>query len=521
MARRTWLTVLVAAILTGAGAPAAQAELPLGRHGLPEQRATTQVAAGLTYTKIVRGFASPRDVYTVDAGFRPTRDAARALAANVRAAGFDARIERIADRAPDDVPERVLGFDVRSGRFADKAAADARTAALRAAGIGTVRTVFTGEDGRRTSGPWVVNVLRIDPSRLAGSVGPALATDIVPGRETPSSLASRLGALAGTNGGYFVLSPSDGTDGDLAGISVIGGSVISEAVNGRTSLVLPSPSGARARIEALQSVDGVRSSDGATRELDGLDRIPGLIRSCGGVGGDQPTERPLHDVTCADPSELIRYDARYGATTDPGPGAEAVLAPDGTVTALRDARGGAIPATGFVLAGTGDAADWLEAHATPGARIAVTTAVLGPRGPLPLGGNLGIVNGGPRLLTSGRARITSEAEGFDHPGDPEFLYRFGVRRNPRTMAGITASGRLLLVTIDGHQPGYSLGASFAEEAAVMRALGARNALNLDGGGSTAMNVEGRLVSSPSDATGERPVGDAILVRPPAAPAIGG
>ena len=43
-------------------------------------------------------------------------------------------------------------------------------------------------------------------------------------------------------------------------------------------------------------------------------------------------------------------------------------------------------------------------------------------------------------------------------------------------------------------------------------FGAEEAINLDGGGSTAMVVRGRLVTHPSDATGERPVGDAIVVR---------
>jgi exopolysaccharide biosynthesis protein len=48
---------------------------------------------------------------------------------------------------------------------------------------------------------------------------------------------------------------------------------------------------------------------------------------------------------------------------------------------------------------------------------------------------------------------------------------------------------------------------------VMRSLGARDALNLDGGGSTAMAVRGRRVNLPSDPGGERPVSDAILVLP--------
>jgi exopolysaccharide biosynthesis protein len=47
----------------------------------------------------------------------------------------------------------------------------------------------------------------------------------------------------------------------------------------------------------------------------------------------------------------------------------------------------------------------------------------------------------------------------------------------------------------------------------MRALGARDAVNLDGGGSTTMTIRGVVVTRPSDATGEQPIGDAILVVP--------
>ena len=52
-----------------------------------------------------------------------------------------------------------------------------------------------------------------------------------------------------------------------------------------------------------------------------------------------------------------------------------------------------------------------------------------------------------------------------------------------------------------------------ETGAVAKALGMDDALNLDGGGSTTMVVGGEVVNQPSDATGERPVGDALLVLP--------
>ena len=69
------------------------------------------------------------------------------------------------------------------------------------------------------------------------------------------------------------------------------------------------------------------------------------------------------------------------------------------------------------------------------------------------------------------------------------------------------------MAIDGRRPGYSVGASFRESAAVMKAVGARDALNLDGGGSTGMTIGGSLVTRPSDPTGERPIADAILIGP--------
>ena len=76
-----------------------------------------------------------------------------------------------------------------------------------------------------------------------------------------------------------------------------------------------------------------------------------------------------------------------------------------------------------------------------------------------------------------------------------------------------ADGRLILVTVDGRRPGWSAGVTLAEAARLMRSLGARDALNLDGGGSSAMTVRGRVVSRPSDAGGERPVSDALVVLP--------
>jgi len=67
--------------------------------------------------------------------------------------------------------------------------------------------------------------------------------------------------------------------------------------------------------------------------------------------------------------------------------------------------------------------------------------------------------------------------------------------------------------VDGRQPERSVGMTIAELAALLAELGAVEAINMDGGGSTTMVVRDKVVNSPSDPAGERAVGDALLVLP--------
>ena len=521
--RRNTLHILAALLLVVLGLTTSAAaapqqnrysddELPLGRPGLEESRTTERVAPGVTYTRIERGEQSEEDFYTVDIAFKASRDEAESLAEELRADGYEPRIETVSRRAPDDPESGPLGYLVRTGSFETEAEAKALEAQLEADGYADARTVYTGEDGRKTTGPWVVHVLKVNPDRFDGTLAPELATEIVPEREPLTSISARTGSLAAINGGYFVIGPNDGTPGDLAGISVLDGELVSEAVDGRTSLILPEGDGKGADVAALSDTLRAVSSDGARREVDGRNRKPGLIRGCGGEGGDQPTERPKHDFTCTDESELIQFTPIFGATTEPGEGAEAVLDSSGRVTALREGRGGPIPPDGSVLSGTGKGAEWLRAHAQPSATIRVLTKI-STGGGASLASGTGVVNGGPRLVRRGATDITAFAEGFVYPENPEFYYRFGVRRNPRTLAGVTPKGNLLLVAVDGRRPEYSVGASFIESARIIKALGAEEAVNLDGGGSTTVTVGPALVNRPSDTTGERPIGDAIVILP--------
>jgi exopolysaccharide biosynthesis protein len=72
---------------------------------------------------------------------------------------------------------------------------------------------------------------------------------------------------------------------------------------------------------------------------------------------------------------------------------------------------------------------------------------------------------------------------------------------------------LPLVEVDGRYADHSRGPSLPEAGEPMRSLGAVEAMNLDGGGSSTTVAGGRLVNTPSDATGRRAVGDAVVVLP--------
>ena len=187
MLRRT--AVLGAVLAAGAIAPAAEGagsddryrgELPLGRPGLTESRSSREVGPGVTYTRIVRGKTSRRAAYTVDVGFRGERRDARALANRLRADGYRPKVLRIAERAADDPARGPLGFLVRVGSFATEAEAQALRDRLARDGYSGLRIVYTPEDGARTTGPWVVNVLEVRPGQLAGRLDARLATDVVP-----------------------------------------------------------------------------------------------------------------------------------------------------------------------------------------------------------------------------------------------------------------------------------------------------------------------------------------------------
>jgi hypothetical protein len=499
-----------------------QPHLDLGPSDLPEARRTTTIQPGVTLTRITRGTDDPSLFWTNEMAIpatssSPDPDApprsisdeasAQAEADRLQTKGFPARVEEVDQPQTADVPAGVLGYRVRVGHFTSQADADANKARLAAAGE-TASSVYTGWDGSASDrGPWHVNVLRIDPhrfsGRLAGSFGPDLYN-----RETTSQMARAAAATAAVNGGFFVLDPASGAPGDPAGAGVYDGHVLSEPVNGRPTLVLHD-NGRNTAVTRLTWAGAARLAGRWTR-LDGVDRVPGLIRNCGGDPTDAPTDLPLHDVTCTDDSELLAFTPQYHGTTPSGPGREVVL-DHGVVTAVHDSRGAALTPGQTSLQATGDCTALLKSVKV-GDPLPVRLRLQAGHHPLATPPGTTVTNGGPLLMRNGAIDITQRRDGFVHPGDPSYAYGWVIKRNPRTFAGIDAAGRTVLVTVDGRST-QDLGLSVPEAADVARSLGLLDAINLDGGGSTTMAIDGQVISHPSDATGERRVGDALLIQP--------
>ena len=114
------------------------------------------------------------------------------------------------------------------------------------------------------------------------------------------------------------------------------------------------------------------------------------------------------------------------------------------------------------------------------------------------------VGGGPTLIHDGKIWITYKEEQL-FPGHE-------LEKHPRTAMGYTRDGRLIVLAIQGRFPGIAEGATLAQEAKILLDLGCYEALNLDGGGSSCLLVNGKETIKPSDKEGERPVPAVFLIK---------
>jgi hypothetical protein len=479
---------------------------------------TTTVRPGVTLTSMSLGRRDADDHWTVHVYLPATVDGplksagtalgSRAIADRVadavRDKGFAPRVERVVIPAYADRPAGTLGWTVRVGRYAAEADAAAVLSQVRAAGFAG-GTRYTAQDGNDIGAPQKVHVMRVDFRTFDGTVG----TDFGPalnGTEKLTDLMAATGAIAGVNGQWFYNNAP-------GGLYVKDGKLLGSATQGRGGVKI-TRGGRSVDVDTFTAHVTLRAG-GETVEIDGVNRVPGDVWNCGGVGGDLPTEKPQHDLRCTDSSELVRFTPEFGRTPT-GAGAEVVLDATGRVTAVNTSRGAAVPADGSIVQAIGDRAGWLLEHARVGTRLTVTERVEDGRGRrVALTPDTTILQVGPTLVRDGRVSVNAVADGLIREGtDQTFTYNWTVRSNPRSMIGVDGQGRMMLVVVDGRQAGYSEGLGIAWTAELMKALGAREAMNLDGGGSSVMATAGSgVVNRPSDAAGQRSLGNVLLVRP--------
>lgn len=326
-------------------------------------------------------------------------------------------------------------------------------------------------------GPVAVHVINAPKPGGLWSVKPVLSNGVIVGRERVTAMQrnlSRGATVAGVNGDLFAWA-----DGRPSGVLMQAGVLATP----------PSPDRSSAGF----------SSDGALR----VERVR-LFPTWRGNGQRRPMI--LNQVPGANGVAL--FTPAWGPTTPAVAGvAEAVLAPFpaatpnvdliGSVAEVKQGGGGtSIPPDGAVLVARGTGSQRLLAEAPVGTPL-VARLRLNPDWT----GVVEAIGGGPVLVRAGKPV-------FRHF---ELFSTAQLARNPRTAVGQLADGRIVLVVVDGRQPGYSVGMTNFELGQALVRLGAVSASGLDAGGSSTMAFEGQLLNRPSDPGGEREVSEGLFV----------
>lgn len=359
-----------------------------------------------------------------------------------------------------------------------------------AAGTWELRSVEPVADGmtlseHARSDPLRAMVLQVAAGAPA-SVSVVVSSDRVDGgRETVSSMCHRAGAVACVNA-HFATCPTCGQP---------AGSIVRDGVLVRT--------------RTDDHFDDVSVIDGRLT----LERWSWSLRlhSPSLLPLESPAEVAIDGVNVRARSDgIVAYTPDYGPRTPEAPGTYALVlrAPEPLrtgpdvrqpVSLLGSDRDGAtpIPPGGMALAGSGTGADRLRRFAADHASDPVELRSHTPAG------LQHTVAGHPVLLRDG------QPVALDRTADRHLV------RHPRTVIGWDRAGTIWLVVVDGRQV-TSRGIGLADVAAQLRALGATEAVNLDGGGSSTLvtrcphSVQLCLRNRPSDGR-ERAVPVALAI----------
>jgi hypothetical protein len=345
-------------------------------------------------------------------------------------------------------------------------------------------------------GPVVIHVLVAPKPGGLYSLRPILSNGSILGRERVTSMekdVSDSATVAGVNGDFF-----NWKDGHPTGILMQNRVLQNPPYRSRSSIGIAAATG-KLTVGRV-ALYGYWQGLGQRRPLTGLNQPP---------RGD--------GTSLFTPVWGARTPALAGA-------AEAVLEPfphatvgddlTGTVTTQTGDGNTPIPRDGAVLVAHGSQAAKLISEAPPPAKVTLHLVL---RPDWTATGITDALGGGPVIVRNGRAVYTA---------GEDFLPSQVAPRDPRTGVGQRRDGKIVLVVVDGRQPGYSVGLTNFELAQALVRLGAVTGSALDSGGSSTMAFDGKLLNRPSDPSGERSVAETLAVMytgvyapPPALPVI--
>lgn len=340
------------------------------------------------------------------------------------------------------------------------------------AGAVPIAPGVTAEEIREEEGPWEIRVIRVARAEEQVEIVAALARGRLSGVEPISGMIARESTeatrvVAAVNADFFRMGHRP-FPGGVSGVCVRDGELITTP-RGRAGFYLSADGSPR--IVAAQSVGEVRVG-GRSFPLGGMNMpdqgAEGSVQIFTEIGGWEPDGGAV--VAAVEEGPLRSHGSWQGVVTD-------------VVTPGR-ARAAEL---GEVLIATLDPAVLAilqQARAGEPVQIAIRTEPFSE----PV---LQAVGGNPVLVREGTVVADDSV------------------RHPRTAIGFNDE-EIIIVTVDGRQPGWSVGMSMLELAQLMQRLGCTEAMNLDGGGSTTAWVRDGVVNRPSDGI-ERSIANALLV----------
>lgn len=291
-----------------------------------------------------------------------------------------------------------------------------------------------------------------------------------------SNIVAENGALAGINGTYFAFT------GSPLGALMIDQELISVPIHGRTAFFLDEKN--RPYIDNIYFSSYFKLASGIRYRITGVNQGRGS-------------------------NDLIMYTPTWGERTGTNEKGLELVVVNSRIRQI-NLSNSEIPEDGYVLSASGPGLETLAENVKVGSRIEVSIRII-PYSTSPTK-IIHLVSGGPRLLRNKRPYVSKHEE--------KFKVDIARGRAARTAVGITKDKKLLLVAVDGpprrrsarKKGKASLGATLEELSDLMLALGATEAMNLDGGSSSTMIIDNKVVNNPISGS-ERSVSNAIVVRP--------